>query len=387
MDLMKYFRKFILGYHFLKNIFFMQVSKLIPLGADYFIFCERGDTAHDNAYFLFRYYREKHPDVKVAYILDKHCSEYDELRRIGKVIKWKSIKNYIYYYSAKAILSTHIGGGCCDWDAQFRFSNILKTRGKKIFLQHGITQNNIQGLYKENANVDLFICGAKPEYDFILRNFHYENDMVKYTGFSRFDNLMNFNRKNQILIMPTWRSYIFDCTDEEFIITEYYKKWNSLISSETLISLLDNNNITLVFYLHYSFQKYIHLFHSMSKNVVIASEKKYDVQTLLKDSALLITDYSSVYFDFAYMRKPLVYYQFDREEYHSKHYNKGYFDEFSMGFGPVVFDQKKLLDIINQNVDEGFINKTEYIERCNEFFELYDLKNSERIYNEVNKLL
>ena len=51
-----------------------------------------------------------------------------------------------------------------------------------------------------------------------------------------------------------------------------------------------------------------------------------DIQNLLKDSALMITDYSSVFMDFAYMEKPEIYFQFDEDQFRSTHYAKGYFD-------------------------------------------------------------
>ena len=45
-------------------------------------------------------------------------------------------------------------------------------------------------------------------------------------------------------------------------------------------------------------------------------------------------DYSSIAFDFAYMKKPLIYYQFDQDKYYTNHFAKGYFDCERDGFGP-----------------------------------------------------
>ena len=47
---------------------------------------------------------------------------------------------------------------------------------------------------------------------------------------------------------------------------------------------------------------------------------------------MLITDYSSVYFDIAYMRKPIIFYQFDEEEFRRKHYQRGYLREENLGY-------------------------------------------------------
>ena len=50
---------------------------------------------------------------------------------------------------------------------------------------------------------------------------------------------------------------------------------------------------------------------------------------------MLITDYSSAACDFAYLRKPVIYANFDLDHIYKIHYyNKGYFDYDINGFGP-----------------------------------------------------
>ena len=66
------------------------------------------------------------------------------------------------------------------------------------------------------------------------------------------------------------------------------------------------------------------------------------------DCALLVTDYSSVFFDVAFLRKPVVYYQFDEEEFRKYHYQKGYFDFRRDGFGPVCTTQEALLGALTE---------------------------------------
>ena len=63
---------------------------------------------------------------------------------------------------------------------------------------------------------------------------------------------------------------------------------------------------------------------SLDNFYVIADFDNYDVQQLLIDSRLLITDYSSVAFDFAYMKKKTIYCQFDLEKYRSEQYGIGF---------------------------------------------------------------
>ena len=64
---------------------------------------------------------------------------------------------------------------------------------------------------------------------------------------------------------------------------------------------------------------------------IIIADMKYDVQQLLKESLLLITDYSSVFFDMMYMNKPVNFYQFDEKQYRKSHYKEGYLNYQNVG--------------------------------------------------------
>ena len=186
--------------------------------------------------------------------------------------------------------------------------------------------------------------------------------------------------------MPTWRQYLKGDPTIKFAESEYAKIWNRLLNNKDLILALRENNLQLVFYPHYEMQKHLSVFKSDCDEVIIAGIKDYDVQQLLKESKLLITDYSSVLFEFAYMRKPMVYLQFDRERFFIEHYNKGYFDHSEMGFGEVVFDEKEAVKVILTYINNNFTMKSEYKNRIEGFFPFYDKENCARIFNEIEKL-
>ena len=61
----------------------------------------------------------------------------------------------------------------------------------------------------------------------------------------------------------------------------------------------------------------------------------------------MLTDYSSVAFEFAYLRKPIIYYQFDEKTFFEEHtYRKGYFDYKKSGFGEVESQECMIVDRI-----------------------------------------
>ena len=120
------------------------------------------------------------------------------------------------------------------------------------------------------------------------------------------------------------------------------------------------------------------------ERIILSNMKDYDVQDLLKRSRVLVTDYSSVFYDFAYMKKEVIYYQFDYEEFYGKHYGKGNFDFVDNGFGPVCKEENEVVENIIKICENGIEDK--YLERINEYFTLDKNNNCERIYNEIIKL-
>jgi CDP-glycerol glycerophosphotransferase (TagB/SpsB family) len=101
---------------------------------------------------------------------------------------------------------------------------------------------------------------------------------------------------------------------------------------------------------------------------------------------LLITDYSSVFFDLGYMEKPVIYYQFDQEEFRKFHYQEGYFSYEEHGFGPVVLTEEALVDAINECAENDFRMKKKYLDRLEAFYPVRDEKNCERTFNILSRM-
>ena len=384
-------------YSAIKYIFMYFVVKLENIinkeEKDIWLISERSSEARDNGYHMFKYIREMHSEVDVYYAIDKKSKDRSKIDYLGNVIEFGSLKHYRIYFKASRHISTHINGYMPNEKADFILNKYLKVNAKKVFLQHGVIKDFMPQCCKDKTGLDLFVCGAYPEYKFIKENFGYE-DEVKYLGLPRFDNLRDSNIKRQILLMPTFRMDLFSYADDKisdtkekyFLESEYYKKYQSLINNHDLIDILNNNDIDLVFYPHFEIQRYIHLFSTSNHKVKIATKEDYDVQELLKESRLLITDYSSVYFDFAYMKKPVLYYHFDYDKYRSIHYKEGYFSYEGNGFGKVVKTEEDLIKEIIKIVDNDFYIEDFYSDRISEFFKLDDDKNRMRVFEAIRDL-
>ena len=352
------------------------------------LICERKHEARDNGYHLFKYIRTNHPSVKIYYLITKDSKDFPKIAALGSYIYFGSLKHYFYYFLAEKHISSHgRGKGCMpDIHAFTLFEKIFKFRVKKVDIKHGITKDFQVALTKEKSGIDLFVCGSFPEYQFVLDNFGYEPHEVKYLGLARFDNLHTYTTKNQIMYMPTWRTWLGNQDEEKFRSSTYYKQLKKLISNTKLHSLLEMTNMDLVFCLHPLMQNYARLFDVNHERIIVATNEQFDIQDLLKESKILITDYSSVFFDFAYMKKPVVYYHFDYDEYRAKHFQEGYFDYERDGFGKVCRTEDEVISEIEKIIGDGYDVSKKYLERIDSCFVLRDNKNCQRIFEEISRL-
>ena len=105
------------------------------------------------------------------------------------------------------------------------------------------------------------------------------------------------------------------------------------------------------------------------------------------EGAVLITDYSSVNFDFAYLGKPIIYSQFDKDTFYQGHlYNPGYFKYDRDGFGPVITELDKVVDELIELMKNDCKNKEEYLARSKAFYYYRDNNNCERIRQAIKGL-
>ncbi len=357
-------------------------------GHKLWLVCEQEDTARDNGYYFYKYIREKHPDDFCFYAIDKKSKAYNRVKPLGNIIQFGSLKHWLYYLAADLNISSQKNGN----PSTLFFYIIHVSLGlyrNRVFLQHGVIINDTKWLYYDQTKFKKFICGAKLEYNYIRKNFGYPSDAVIYTGLARHDNLHDVKIDSKsILVMPTWRNWLGREVNSlnkvtQFEDSSYYQNWNRLINDQELITYLEKNNITLYFYPHINMQKFITKFHARSKNIRILT-KDADIQSYIKKSALLITDYSSVFTDFAYMKKPIIFYQFDKADYRKYQYKQGYYNYETGAFGKTYSNSKEVVDAIVKTVKNGYKVDDRYIDYRNKFFEKFDTKNCERIYDSLN---
>ena len=202
---------------------------------------------------------------------------------------------------------------------------------------------------------------------------------MRRTGLPRHDRLLRYAKElapsdvQVLLVMPTWRGGLVDIRAsqgpnenpvENFASSEYAQRWGAFLRHPELHDLLSKHGKKLVFMPHANAVPYIEAF-ALPPNIEIATADKTSIQKLFARSAALITDYTSVAFKFALLRRPVFYYQFDRASFYGGNHNwrEGYFSYERDGFGPVALNQDDLLMQIRGFLENGSRPEPEYFAR------------------------
>lgn len=252
---------------------------------------------------------------------------------------------------------------------------------KFVFLPHGVTQGDISGwLARANKNISLFETTTNMEYQSILDGaYYYDEGQVKCTGFPRHDYLYD-KRKDLITFMPTWRAYLVDTynvmTDshvlkKEFEKSTYCQMYKRIFCDIKLLEAARKYQYEIGLIWHPVMPRECIKYFDCS-NIIKIFDRSYRYKDVLASSKLVITDYSSAVFDFAYLRKPIVYYQKDAEEFYSgKHtYRRGYFNYERDGFGEVEYTAEALVNRIIEYMENGCQLKELYRERIEKPFHI-----------------
>ena len=357
---------------------------------------DRKDQAGDNGEYFFRYLNKIKPKhIRFYFILLENCLDYKRLKIYGNIISFNSTDHLNLFLKADKIISSV---------SDLWVNNIFDEDGKYmrdlyhfeyIYLQNGIIKDDLSFyLHKIMKNFDLMITSSKEEYNAIFKsNYGYTRKNIIQTGLARFDNLKIIDKKIKrekiILIFPTWRSYIKGTKDlithesiksDFFINTTFFQFYNDLINNQKLINFMKEKNYLGILCLHPNFAEQYKYF---NQNEVFEVKKKCFDQELIVKSSLLITDYSSIFFDFGYIQKPVIFTQFDIEDYRNNHFPEGYFNYEKDGFGFVCYNMECTIKNIISEIKDNCKLKKKYLIRIKKFFQYMDDKNCYRAYMKI----
>jgi len=341
---------------------------------------ERTDTAQDNGIQLFNWLQEN-TEIEAYYVIDGESNDYEKIKHLSNVVIFGSKNHFEVSAIANVLISTHDLENILPYKTARNFWGYEDS--VRVFLQHGVLGRKKVEYNKNYYDLPfhLFnVSSTKEKYDIVVRQLGYNPNDVAITGLPRFDNLpLKPDRKiKKILIMPTWRDWLN--SDYAFNNSEYMQRYLNLINNKKVEELLEKYNVEINFYPHYRSQNFFkyHLDNTKGKINYITFGKK-TVQELLIDHDILITDYSSVSFDFSYMQKPVIFFHFDVERF----FRKGLLRPIEETFvGDIVYNEEEILIKIENLIKSK--NK-KLLPDLTHVFDFIDHKNNQRVYHEILK--
>lgn len=342
----------------------------------------------DNGEYFYRYVKENHKNIDMYYIINEDTKEYRNLRRkYGTVLKYGNLWTKLISLHAKILFATRVNiklyCGIEERDSAF----VKDLFGADVVcLQHGLTIQKIaQYQNKLLDNIRYYYCVSPYEVENIKKPVYgYTDDMIALTGAPRYDGLAG-KAKKQILISPTWRRNVTAGTNEKgkqheysvnFKNSTYFAIYNGLINDSRLVECARENGYKIIYLVHPILSPQTGDF---EKNGYVEIRAGADVnyEKILKESCLMVTDYSGIQFDFAYMKKPLVYYRPDRLP--------AQYEEEDFGFGPICKSHEEIVECLCGYMKNNCRLTDEHRKQIEKFFPYSDQNNCERVYEATIK--
>lgn len=349
--------------------------------------------ADDNGEHQVEYAMNQNDDILHYYVINKDSYDYDRLKNKGiKLLKFNSIKHKLFSLYAENIVATHPDIiKFCGYGKRLEKAFRGLFNANIICIAHGLTiQKNAEVQNRLYDNTMFYTTSSIYEIEHLKEPIYgYEDNQLALTGLARFD-MMKSHEKKQILISPTWRRSVSGTSNmnlpkgynEEFKNSVYFKIYNSLINDKKLIECAKRNNYTIIFLLHPAMSAQQEDYDKNDYVILMQATSDMSYKKILTESALMVTDYSGIQYDFAYMHKPIVYYH---PTLLPPRFEEGALKYDTMGFGPICKEHDEIINTLIKYIDNDCKIEKKYDKRINDFFAFHDYNNCERIYNAIMK--
>jgi len=368
---------------------FYLVGILIPKNDKVWVFGSwKGGKYNDNPKALFEYINKEKKEIKAVW-LTRNNTILDLLKNKGyEVYKINSIKG-IYYALISGVIIF-----CVSYSDLGVYSFLFPWRKKIIQLWHGTPLKRLDigdrvFSIKERILTFLFIEYLGRPFDIIIsacalnkkiysKTFNISVEKVKITGQPRNDEIFIEKKQNsclKILYLPTWREY-----DVNFDLFKQFGFDVAMIDEE-----LKRLGAELFLKFHMNESKkngdFIQTIKRARRIKLLEIDDVYDV---LGTMDVLITDYSSAYFDFLLLNRPIIFTPFDIKIYEEK---RGfYYDYETITPGPKAQSWTNVMAYINQAIaKDDFVEARKTVGKNFNYWQ--DGKSSERVYREILEII
>ena len=358
---------------------------------------DRPWSADDNGEHLYRYIRSERPEINAYFLLEKSSPHWDRLAADGfRLLEWGSREATLAALNATVRASSDAIEACMYPAPRREFG---QPQGIFVFLQHGVLKDDISR-WLNGKQIDLLITTTEAEYQsFVGPRSPYTlmRSEVARTGLSRYDRLLDARESSgggrSILVMPTWRRGLREslercASDAErarvFEESEFGRAWLSILRSTQMEALAARSGQKIRLMWHPLIERALPMV-DLPEYVQKVDPAFRGFQHEIAETSVLLTDYSSIAFDAAYIGVPVVYYQFDAATmFDGSHpLRRGYFEYERDGVGPVCQTADGALVELFKCAAAGFALSEPYRTRVAESFPMRDGNNSKRVVEAI----
>ncbi len=360
---------------------------------DAWLFMDRDSEADDNAEHLYRWVAKNHPEINAWFVLAEDSHDWPRLAAEGfRLVAHGGMEHKALFLLCGNLVSSQMDRYIYALLDEEYFADLRET--KFICLQHGVIKDDLSP-WLNPIPMDGFVVTTNDEYASVV------NDGTAYTltakeacfsGLPRYDRLLEPTEKEKtVLVMPTWRADLMGAWDGKgqkreinpnFYSSPYVAMWRELFTNPRLKAILDDHGYKMVFFSHPCFEDYLPGM-PFPDFVEKRSKAQGSMQTMMRKSSLMITDFTSAAFDMAYMKRPIIYYQPESKDSYAQrqHWGKGYLDYRTMGFGPVCANHDELLAALEGALRDGGVMPPQYEARVDATFPHRDAGCCRRVFD------
>lgn len=381
--------------HFLQYLYkvaFTLVGKILPQNENLIVFESfLGKQYSDNPRAIYEYLKQHDPTKKMYWsVVKPKKQEYSNLKCVRRFsIRWMFIMNRAGYWITNSRMPLWIPKPNGTTYVQTWHGTPLKrlaTDMEEVHMPDTDTEKYKRNFVYEASKWDYLISPNEYSSKIFRRAFQFKQKIIE-SGYPRNDYLVNCNNEHRILEIkkqlglplnkkiilyaPTWRD------------NQFYERGKYKFDLELDLDLLNQeigNDYIVLLRLHYLVAENLDL--TGYSNFVYDVSNYEDIRDLYLISDLLLTDYSSVFFDYAILKRPMIFYVYDIDEY--KDVLRGfYFDFENKAPGPLVKHTEEIIKEIKTIDEHGFKPSIDFEQFHQKFCYLEDGHATERVVKEI----
>ena len=375
---------------------FLLAGILLPKSKNIVVFESfHGKQYSDNPRAIYEYMKDNYPGYKLIWSIDRRnlqLAENMDLIYIQRFsFKWLLLMNRAGYWVTNARLPLWIPKPKKTKYLQTWHGTPLKrlaTDMEEVQMPGTNTEKYKKNFIREASKWDYLVSPNAYSTEIFRRAFQFDRAMIE-SGYPRNDYLYQMNHieeierlkqkmgidvdKKVILYAPTWR-------DNQFYRKGEYK-FDLEIDLDRFQEEFGDTHV-IILRMHYLIAENLDI--EAYKGFVYDFSKYEDIRDLYLVADYLITDYSSVFFDYANLQRPMLFFVYDIEDYRDN-LRGFYFDFEKKAPGPLVKESEQLLQEIKKIEDNGFHPSKKFEAFVDRFCYLEDGHASERVVNAVFK--